>query len=71
MNYECLICQVKSLQQRLEKYEIPEEKRDHVAGELLKEIASIDLENSFSSEITRNLLVQVKNYSTVNDPYRK
>jgi hypothetical protein len=71
MNYECLICQVKSLQQRLEKYEIPEEKRDHVAGELLKEIASIDLENSFSPEITRNLLARLKNYSIVEDPYRK
>ena len=71
MNYECLICQVKALQQRLEKYEIPEEKRDHVVSELLKEIASIDLENSFSPEITRNLLAQLKNYSTVDDPYRK
>jgi len=71
MNYECLICQVKALQQRLEKYQIPEEKRDHVVGELLKEIASIDLKNSFSPEITRNLLARLKNYSIVEDPYRK
>jgi len=47
MNYECLICQVKSLQQRLDKYEIPEEKRDHVVSEMLKKIAFTDLGNSF------------------------
>ncbi|MCA1758380.1 MAG: ARMT1-like domain-containing protein [Bacteroidales bacterium] len=71
MNYECLICQVKSLQQRLEKYEIPEKKRDHVVSELLKDISGIDLENSFSPEITRNLLARLREYSTVADPYRK
>lgn len=71
MNYECLICQVQSLQQRLEKYEIPEEKRDHVVSKLLKEIAVTDLENSFSPEITRNILARLKEYSNVEDPYRK
>jgi damage-control phosphatase, subfamily I len=71
MNYECLICQVKALQQRLEKYEIHEEKRDFVVSELLKEIAGIDLENSYSPEITRNLLARLREYSTVEDPYRK
>jgi len=71
MNYECLICQVKSLQQRLEKYEIPEEKRDHVVSEMLKKIAFTDLGNSYSPEITRNLLARLREYSTVEDPYLK
>lgn len=71
MNYECLICQVKALQQRLGKYEIPEEKRDHVAGEMLKEIAATDLETSYSPEITRNILARLREYSNVEDPYRK
>ena len=71
MNYECLICQVKSLQQRLEKYEIPEEKRDHVVSEMLKKIAATDLERSFSPEITRNILARLREYSKVEDPYWK
>jgi len=71
MNYECLICQVKALQHRLQKYQIPEEKRDHVVSKLLKEIAEIDLENSYSPEITRNLLARLREYSTVKDPYQK
>ncbi|WP_372946733.1 damage-control phosphatase ARMT1 family protein [Mariniphaga sp.] len=71
MNYECLICQVKALQQRLEKYEIPEEKRDHVVSEMLKKIAATDLETSFSPEITRNILARLREYSNVEDPYRK
>ncbi len=71
MNYECLICQVKALQQRLGKYEIPEEKRDYVAGEMLKEIAATDLETSYSPEITRNILARLREYSNVEDPYRK
>jgi damage-control phosphatase, subfamily I len=71
MNYECLICQVKSLQQRLEKYEISEDKRDHVVSEMLKKIAATDLEHSYSPEITRNILARLREYSTVEDPYRK
>jgi uncharacterized protein with ATP-grasp and redox domains len=71
MNYECLICQVKALQQRLEKYEIPEDKRDHVVSEMLKKIAATDLEKSFSPEITRNILARLREYSEVEDPYRK
>ncbi|SHJ45836.1 hypothetical protein SAMN05444280_12018 [Tangfeifania diversioriginum] len=71
MNYECLICQVKSLQQRLEKYEIPEEERDHVVSEMLRKIAFTDLGNSYSPEITRNLLARLRAYSTVEDPYLK
>ena len=63
MNYECLICQVKSLQQRLEKFEIAESERDRVVRELMIKIAAIDLEKSYSPEITRDITFnpQVKN----------
>jgi len=71
MNYECLICQVNSLQQRLEKFEIAEANRNFVVGEMLKKIAAIDLDNSFSPEITRNIIERLKDFSTVTDPYQK
>lgn len=71
MNYECLICQVNSLQQRLEKFEIAEANRNFVVGEMLKKIAAIDLDNSFSPEITRNIIERLKDFSTVADPYQK
>jgi len=71
MNYECLICQVNSLQQRLEKFEIAEANRNFVVGEMLKNIAIIDLDNSFSPEITRNIIERLKDFSTVADPYQK
>ncbi len=71
MNYECLICQVKSLQQRLDKFEIPEKDRDFVVSELVKKIAGINLKNSYSPEITRDILSRLKDFSTVEDPYQK
>ncbi|QGY44599.1 DUF89 family protein [Maribellus comscasis] len=71
MNYECLICQVKSLPQRLDKFEIPRKERNTVVSELIKKIAGVDLENSYSPEITRDILARLKNFSTVEDPYQK
>ncbi len=69
MNYECLICQVKALEKRVEKYEIPEEKRDRIVSELFKKIASIDLEKSYSPEITRDILHVLSQSSKISDPY--
>ena len=69
MNYECLICQVKALEKRIEKYNIPVEKRNQVVGELIKEIASIDFEKSLSPEITSNILNKLRKSSDVEDPY--
>lgn len=69
MNYECLICQVKSLPQRLDKFKIPEKDRDIVVSELVKRIANIDLKNSYSPEITRDILARLKDFSPVEDPY--
>jgi uncharacterized protein with ATP-grasp and redox domains len=62
---------VNSLQQRLEKFEIAEANRNFVVGEMLKNIATIDLDNSFSPEITRNIIERLKDFSTVADPYQK
>ena len=69
MNYECLICQVKALEKRIEKYNIPLEQRDSVVSEMLSIIAGIDLENSYSPEITRNILSRLNESSDVIDPY--
>ncbi len=71
MNYECLICQVKALEKRIEKYKIPHDKRDQVVSEMLSAIAGIDLENSFSPEITRNILARLTESSEVIDPYKQ
>lgn len=69
MNYECLICQVKALEKRVEKYEIPAKNRDRIVSNLLKQIAAVDLENSYSPEITRNILHALSQSSEVADPY--
>jgi damage-control phosphatase, subfamily I len=70
MNYECLICQVKSLEKRIEKYEIPVENRNRIVSETLKVLTGIDLEKSFSPEITRNILAGLQKESKVDDPYK-
>jgi damage-control phosphatase, subfamily I len=69
MNYECLICQVKALEKRLEKFKIPEEKRDHLIQGIIKELAVVDLENSYSPEVTSNILRELKRHSDITDPY--
>ncbi|KJF44402.1 damage-control phosphatase ARMT1 family protein [Draconibacterium sediminis] len=69
MNYECLICQVKALQKRMDKYEIAEEKRNKIVSQAISSIAGINLEKSFSPEITRNILRELAKESDVKDPY--
>lgn len=69
MNYECLICQVKALEKRVEKYEIPAESRNAIVSKLLKEIAAIDFEKSYSPEITRDILHALSESSKIADPY--
>lgn len=69
MNYECLICQVKALEKRVEKYEIPADQRNKLITGLLKKIATIDLENSYSPEITIDILNILKKSSEIADPY--
>nr|WP_321353613.1 ARMT1-like domain-containing protein [uncultured Draconibacterium sp.] len=69
MNYECLICQVKALQKRMDKYEIAEEKRNTIVSQAISTIAGIDLDKSFSPEITSNILRELEKESDVKDPY--
>lgn len=71
MNYECLICQVKALQKRMDKYGVANKKRNHLVSSIMKDISAIDLENSYSPEITRNIIEQLKQNSKVADPYQK
>jgi hypothetical protein len=71
MNYECLICQVKALPKRMDKFEIAEEKRNALVSQMVKDISNIDLNNSYSPEITRNLLAGLKLHSDIDDPYKK
>jgi len=71
MNYECLICQVKALQKRMDKYQVAEKKRNRLVSSMMKEIATIDLAKSYSPEITRNIIQQLKKKSKVADPYQK
>jgi damage-control phosphatase, subfamily I len=70
MNYECLICQVNALQKRLDKFQIAEEKRNSLVSSLISEIAEIDLNNSYSPEITRNILEKLSENSCISDPYQ-
>lgn len=69
MNYECLFCQVKSLEKRIEKFEIPVDKRNSIVSKMLNEIAGIDLDTAFSPEVTRNILAGLKGESNIEDPY--
>ncbi|WP_372649152.1 DUF89 domain-containing protein [Draconibacterium sp.] len=69
MNYECLICQVKALQKRMDKYEIAEEKRNKIVSQAISTIAGIDLDKSFSPEITSNILRELAKESEVKDPF--
>lgn len=69
MNYECLICQVNALKQRLVKYGIPEENRGDLVSEILVEIANGHHKNSYSPEVTRNIIDKLIAASGVNDVY--
>ena len=69
MNDECFICQLKALEKRLEKYEIPLKKRTPLVSEFLQKISTIDFEKSYSPEFTSNILNLLKKSSEVEDPY--
>lgn len=71
MNYECLICQVKALPKRMDKYQIAPQKRNELVSLLIKDIAEIDLNDSYSPEITSNILKKLMRESDISDPYEK
>ncbi len=55
----------------MDKYEIAEEKRNGLVSKMINEISGIDLDNSYSPEITRNILKKLEGESTITDPYAK
>jgi len=55
----------------MDKYEIKDEKRNALVSKMIKEIADIDLDNSYSPEITRNILAKMEEESIISDPYAK
>lgn len=71
MNNECLLCQIKALHKRMDQFEVPLEKRPQLIKQLEKYILGIDVENSYSPEITRNILHTLKEYTNIDDPFRK
>jgi len=71
MNYKCLLCQINGLERRMDKFDIAAENRNQAVGEVTKNLNDIDFEKSYSPEITRNILAQLKEYSTITDPYKK
>jgi damage-control phosphatase, subfamily I len=71
MNYECLICQVKALPKRMDKYQVTSQKSNQLVSQLIKDIAEINLNDSYSPEITSNILKKLMQESDVSDPYEK
>lgn len=55
----------------MDKFEIAIEKRNLLVSQLIKDISNIDLENSYSPKITRDILQSLKEVSVVADPYKK
>ncbi len=53
----------------MDKYEIAEEKRNKIVSQAISTIAGINLDNSFSPEITANILKELAKESDVKDPY--
>ncbi|MCF6333697.1 MAG: ARMT1-like domain-containing protein [Draconibacterium sp.] len=53
----------------MDKFEIPIEKRSSLRSRLVKNISNIDIENSYSPEITRDIFNLLKCESVIDDPY--
>ncbi len=53
----------------MDKYEIADEKRNKIVSQAISTIAGINLNNSFSPEITANILKELAKESDVKDPY--
>lgn len=53
----------------MDKFGIKEENRDAIVSKAVNEISNIDLSNSYSPEITRNILEKLKENSEIKDPY--
>ncbi len=71
MNYKCLLCQINGLDKRIDKFEIAIEKRNSLVSYLIEYISGIDVESSYSPEVTRDILNSLKDVSEIEDPYFK
>ena len=71
MNYKCLICQIEALSNRFDKFQVTEKDRDYLMNEIIEQLADTDIANSFSPEITQKIITRIKEFSSVEDPYRK
>ena len=69
MNYECAICHIKAIHKRMEKFGVAEEKRNQLFSTLIKDLAEVDLEKSYSPEVARNLIESIKDHINITDPY--
>lgn len=54
----------------MDKYQVAEKKRNKLVSTMMKELATIDLEKSYSPEITRNIIGKLRKNSRVSDPYQ-
>ena len=68
---ECLLCQVKALKKRMDKFGVVQELRPELIQQLEKYILEIEVDKSYSPEITRNILNTIKHYSLISDPFEK
>lgn len=55
----------------MDKYHVAPQKRNELVSQLIKDIADINLDNSYSPEITSNILKKLMRESDVSDPYEK
>ena len=53
----------------MDKYEIAKEKRNSIVSKAISSLAGIDLDKSFSPEITSNILNELEKESEIKDPY--
>ncbi len=53
----------------MDKFEISIEKRNSLLNQLVENISNIDIENSYSPEITRDIFNSLKDVSIIDDPY--
>lgn len=68
---ECLICQVKALKKRIDKFQVHLDSQPALIKQLEEYILGIDVKKSNSPEITRNILHIIQEYSSITDPFEK
>ncbi len=70
MNYKCLICQIKGLENRIEKFQIPNKKRDDLVAQIISYLSEVNFSKSYSPEITQHVVSLLQEHSPTSDPYQ-